>query len=159
MKQVWVSIAQRDVVGRNLPYARYWKNIDNLDADQLERVVLHVLRLGSRMDNALSPTVIKLHQTRSVTWVQLVYSEWVLVASSDDISSSLRLWSINSLLSGQSVEPLAEAFLSAPVSNGAVEITGSSVLVALELRGGSVVCLYRDASTTDVFTEHHVLTF
>ena len=135
MKQVWVSIAQRDIMDRNLPYAPYWKEIDSLNPDQLERVVLHILRLGSRMDNALSPTIVKLHRARSVTWVRLVHSEWCLVASSDDISSSLCLWSVDFLLSGPSVSPHAEAFLSAPVSNGAAEIKGSSILIALELRG------------------------
>ena len=133
MKQVWVSIAQRDIMGCNLPYAPYWKNIDNLDPDQLERVVLHVLRLGSRMDNDLSPTIVKVHRTRSVTWVRLVHSEWCLVASSDDILSSLCLWSIDFLLSGGSVSPQAEAFLSAPVSNGAVEINRNESMSSLNM--------------------------
>lgn len=46
------------------------------------------------------------------------------------------LWSTDSLLSGSKNRvPLAEAFFSAPVSNGVVEINDSSVSVALELRG------------------------
>ena len=135
VKQVWVHITQRDVISRNLPYALYWKDIDILDAAQLERLALHAIRLGSRIDKCRPPATVVLHRTRSVTWVRLLHSQWLLVASSDDVSSSISLWSTGSLLSGGSTEPLAEAFLPAPVSNGATEVEHSSVLIAVELCG------------------------
>lgn len=134
MKQVWVNFFHRDIIGQNLPYAPYWKDTDNLDASQLEKSLVHSLKLHNRIHKQAPPLSIPLHLTRSVTWVQLIHSQWLLVASSDDISSSICLWSVETLLSGISLEPLAEAFLSGPVSNGAVDIDGSFVTIALELR-------------------------
>lgn len=136
MKQVWTAAFRREVMGNHLPFAPYWKDIHFLQASQLETLVLHAIRLNHNIHNQPAPRALPMHRTRSVTWVRLIQSQWLVVASSDDVSSSIALWSITSLLCARTyVAPLAEAFLPAPVSNGSVDTQGSSVTMALELRG------------------------
>ncbi|KAK7679974.1 hypothetical protein QCA50_016920 [Cerrena zonata] len=134
-KQLWVHVYFRDIVAQHLPFAGYWKNIDDLTASQLERLVLHVLRLNHRLRMHSPPIARSLYQRRSVTWVRLVQSQWLLVASSDDVTSIIALWSVSSLFTSKSGAPLAEASLSAPVVTGVVEVIGSSVTLAVELCG------------------------
>lgn len=90
-----------------------------------------------------APLIVPFYQKRSVTWVHLIHSQWLLVASSDDISSIIALWSVSDLLthskSTVTPTPLAEAFLPAPVFNGTVDIRGTTVRFALELRGRYVL--------------------
>ncbi|KAK7677821.1 hypothetical protein QCA50_019133 [Cerrena zonata] len=83
-----------------------------------------------------TPVVVPLTQKRSITWVQLVRSEWLLVASSDAGTSVITLWSIPHLLSAcDTPVPLAEAFLSAPVKTGCIDAQANTVIFALELLG------------------------
>ena len=128
---------RREIFGRNTYYAPYWKHIDDLLSIELETLVLHILRLRSRTMTRHTPLVVPLDQIRSVTWVRLIQSQWLLVASSDDVSSAITLWSVPDLLSSN-LTPLAEAFLPAPVVNGSVDMQGSYLIFALELRGRSV---------------------
>lgn len=137
-KQLWVKIYFRYIVHQALPFAPYWKDIDELTARKLERLVSHVLRLNRRLCLHSPPIARSFNQRRSVTWVRLVQSQWLLVASSDDVTSAITLWSITSLLTSKSLAPLTEAYLSAPVITGAVDVAGSSVTLALELCGRSV---------------------
>ena len=118
----------------------YWKPIDAMDGSQLEKLVLHMLRLEFRKDTHQTPFTVPFNQKRSVTWLRLIQSRWLLVASSDDINSSVSLWTIQDLLSSN-VTPVTEVFLPAPAVNGAVDIQGSTVVFALELRGRSVHAL------------------
>lgn len=136
VKQVWVNFLRDEIIPRNLPFAPYWKDIDSLQASQLQLLVLHALNLDHTITANRMPTPIPMHRTRSVTWVRFIDSQWLVVASSDDVSSSICLWSTTALLESRTcVAPLAEAFLSAPVSNGSVDIQNASVTLALELRG------------------------
>ncbi|OBZ70591.1 hypothetical protein A0H81_09142 [Grifola frondosa] len=65
----------------------------------------------------------------------------MLAACSDSSSSMISLWSINRLEAGiGDGAPLAEAFLSAPVSSGAVEVQNGAVIIALGLHS-RVPCL------------------
>lgn len=138
-KQLWVSVCSRDIVGYNLHFSPYWKDIDTMNANELRGLVLHTLRLDRRLSLHSPPIEHSLHQRRSITWVQLVQSQWLLVASSDDIASVITVWSIKSLLSSDSKTPLAEAFLSAPVATGKVDMMGDCVILALELCGKCVL--------------------
>ena len=132
-----MSLYRRETLRRNTYYAPYWKHIDDLLSTQLETLVLHASRLRNRIITRRTPLVVPFNQIRSVTWVRLIQSQWLLVASSDDVSSAITLWSVPDLLSSN-LTPLAEAFLPAPVVNGAVDRQGSYLLFALELRGRSV---------------------
>ena len=134
-KQLWINIYMRDIKPQCLPFAPYWKSVQRLTAKQLESLVSHTLRLDSRISQHSEPTVRALPQRRSVTWLRLVQSQWLVVASSDDVTSVITLWSVTSLLSSRSSAPLAEAFLPAPAINGAIDIQGPTLLLALELRG------------------------
>lgn len=102
-----------------------------------------------------TPLIVPLHQKRSVTWVRLIRSHWLLVASSDDISSVIALWSVSELLSHSNSTtppaPLAEAFLPAPVVNGAVDIQGTSIRFALELHGRFVLLGSPPQPQSDVY--------
>ncbi|KAK7684376.1 hypothetical protein QCA50_012323 [Cerrena zonata] len=119
VKQIWARVFQHEILGGNLPVALYWKNIDVLHASQLEGLVLHALRLNHNIKQQHSPLSIPLVAT-----------------SSDDVSSSICVWSIASLLYSRTcVAPLDEAFLPAPVRNGAVDVDGPLVTLALELVG------------------------
>lgn len=132
-----MNLFVRDIVAQRLPIARHWKEIDTLTTKQLERIVLHVLRLEYRVSHYYSPIPHPFHQRRSVTWVKLIQSQWLVVASSDDLISVISLWSVTSLLSSRSSPPtpLTEAFLPAPVITGAIDVDGSCVAIALELSG------------------------
>ena len=107
----------------------------------LELLVLHVLRLEHACSTRRDPRMIQFHQVRSVTWLRLIHSHWLLVASSDDITSAITLWSVPDLLRTSNTTPLAEAFLSAPVINGAVDVNDTILTFALELRGRYVYLL------------------
>ncbi|KAK7676667.1 hypothetical protein QCA50_016922 [Cerrena zonata] len=134
-KQLWVRIYFRDITTQGLPFAPYWKDIDALNAKQLKGLIMHTLRLDHRLSLSYPPIERPFYQRRSVTWVRLVQSQWLLVASSDDITSVITLWSVVSLLTSRSSAPLAEASLSAPVVTGAVDVNGSHVTLAVELSG------------------------
>ncbi|CAL1698387.1 unnamed protein product [Somion occarium] len=138
-KQLWVTLYFRHVVGLNLPTPTYLNEIDSLSPTQLQAFVLHSLRLYYRtvlQPDCCSPTIVPFHRSRSVTWVRLIYSTWLLVASSDCTISSIALWSVyDLLLSKQSSKPVTEAYLEAPVSNGVIDIIDGHVFIALELRG------------------------
>ena len=132
-----MSLYRREILSKGIYYAPYRKHIDDLLSIQLETLVLHASRLRSRTTTRNTPLVVPFNQVRSVTWVRLIQSQWLLVASSDDVSSAITLWSVPDLLSFN-FTPLAEAFLPAPVVNGDVDMQGSYLLFALELRGRSV---------------------
>lgn len=102
-----------------------------------KKLVLHSIRLDQNFQNSNEtlPLAIPLLQPQSITWVRLIQSHWLLVASSNAVSSPIALWSTDVLLSGTSKAPFAEAFLSAPVGNGAIDVNRSSVTIALELCG------------------------
>ncbi|CAL1698374.1 unnamed protein product [Somion occarium] len=138
-KQLWVILYFRHVVGLNLPTPTYLNEIDSLSATQLQAFVLHALRLCARtIENPdhFSPTIVPFYRTSSITWVRLILSTWLLVASSDRATSSIALWSVNDLLlCQQSPKPVTEAYLEAPVSNGVIDIIDGHVFIALELRG------------------------
>ncbi|KAK7677004.1 hypothetical protein QCA50_020033 [Cerrena zonata] len=135
-KQLWVKLYFREIVQRNLPYASYWETLENIDAARLEGLVLHTLRLEQRMASSRTPIHIPMNQKRSITWIRLVHSEWLLVASSDAICSVIILWSVpDLLLSQENAAPLAEAFLPAPVNSGVIDVQEGGVVMALELRG------------------------
>lgn len=83
-----------------------------------------------------------MHQSRSVTWVKIVQSKWLLVALSDSSTSTLCLWKLSSILLDESdPPPVAEVFLEGPVSNGLTEVQDGVLVVALELRTRLSVCL------------------
>ena len=134
-KQLWVAHHAREIIDRDLPTAPYWKHPSDLDATQLETIVLHTTRLENRLELNASPKAFQSNQKRPVTWIQIVQAQWLLTASSDDQSSALTLWSIPVILTSPQPTPIAEVFLSGPVITGVVEVCGSSVTIALELRG------------------------
>ncbi|KAK7676684.1 hypothetical protein QCA50_020366 [Cerrena zonata] len=90
---------------------------------QLKQLVLHAVRLKRP---SACPKSIEFNQKRPVTWTRLIRSKWLLVASSDDVSSVITLWSVASpsLLTRQSPTPLAEAFIPDPVMTEVVYING-----------------------------------
>lgn len=155
-KQLWVNLYHREIVERNMYFAPYWKHIDHMDGSALEVLVLHSLKLSCKISTRSAPLIIPVYQKRSVTWIRLIQSQWLLVASSDDLLSVITLWSVADLLTPsndtRTSPPLAEAYLSAPVIDGAVDLQGSAVIFALELRGrfaSSIsFCGFRD---TDIF--------
>ena len=137
-KLLWINLYKREVVAKNLPYAPCWKQVDHLEPLQLQQLVLHTLRLEHRRQTRSFPLQKALDQKRSITWTRLLQGEWLLVASSDDITSALTLWSVEEILTSDEespIVPLAEAFLPAPVINGCIDIQESVVHIALELRG------------------------
>ncbi|EKM55413.1 uncharacterized protein PHACADRAFT_256027 [Phanerochaete carnosa HHB-10118-sp] len=74
-------------------------------------------------------------QTRSVTWAKLVQGKWVLVACSDQTTSAICLWSLQSFYRSEGPPDIvAQAFLKGPVVYGLVEVQNDQVIIALELR-------------------------
>ncbi|KAK7683176.1 hypothetical protein QCA50_013849 [Cerrena zonata] len=134
-KQLWINLYLRDIEAQHLSFAPYWKDISTLTATQTEKLVSHILQLDLRLSQHRPPIRRPFYQRRSITWVRTIHSQWLLVASSDDITSVITLWLIDSLLASKSSAPLAEASLPAPVVTGAVDVCGSCVTLALELRG------------------------
>ncbi|KAK7676987.1 hypothetical protein QCA50_020016 [Cerrena zonata] len=135
-KLLWMHLYTNQIVEGKIPFAPYWDHLNHLDALHLETLVVHALRLERRLCMSETPVVVPLTQKRSITWVQLVRSEWLLVASSDAGTSVITLWSIPHLLSAcDTPVPLAEAFLSAPVKTGCIDAQANTVIFALELRG------------------------
>ncbi|KAI0802104.1 hypothetical protein BC629DRAFT_166112 [Irpex lacteus] len=74
------------------------------------------------------------------TWIRLVGGTWLLVATADSSSSTLLLFSVESLWSSQTRRPTAQAFLQGPVVNGLVDVSSDDgLIIALELRSPSSI--------------------
>ena len=123
-KSVWLNQYHNTILSQNMAFPPYWKGIDLFSPSQLENLVAHYSKLNMQLCDPRRRCPLKsipFHRTHSVTWVRLVQSQWILVASSDDISSSIALWLIDELGSGAE-SPITEAFISAPVSSGMVDV-------------------------------------
>lgn len=76
-----------------------------------------------------------MHGPKSVTWVQLVYGRWLLVASSDQSDSLLHLWDLAPFHDTDGgPETVAEVALSGPVKAGYIDHMDGDLVIALELR-------------------------
>lgn len=142
-KQLWLHVLDRDIVAKGLILPSDIQPIENLSPPQLRSLVVHVLQLHQATTASAKQAtlqVFRLNQSRSVTWLHLVRGQWLLVASSNSSSSVLSLFSVDSLLLSQDWDLVTEAYLTAPVSNGKVEVQADGkVTVALELRSSSYV--------------------
>ncbi|EIW77114.1 hypothetical protein CONPUDRAFT_75918 [Coniophora puteana RWD-64-598 SS2] len=98
-------------------------------------------------------SVIRMDVARSVTWIRLVSSRWLFVASSDTSSSSLTLWDVFSPGS-DGTSPLAECFLPGPVETGEVCIHNGEFIVAI-----SVETLHPTTRILSVVTMNEKLLF
>ena len=124
--------------------------MDDLNASETEILTLHLLRLRERplSSTSVQSNFIRFDQVRSVTWLRIVRGVWLLVATSDSDASSISLYRVADILRDSSqVIPAAEAYLPAPVRDGAVDfLEDNSVLIALSLASEYVrnLCIFQD---------------
>lgn len=139
-KQLWLQFLHCDVTSKGLPTLASRVPPESLSPKGCEQAVTDACRLFKRLRCADEDRVcsyITLHQPRSVTWVQIVGERFLVVASSDQSSSAIALWSLSSLLDApvkHRPAPVAEAFLDGPVATGLAEIQEGVPVFALELR-------------------------
>lgn len=73
-------------------------------------------------------TIIRLDLPRTVTWLRLVSSRWLIVASYDTQASVLSCWNIEMALRGEKT-PVAECFLPGPVRSAELELQADGGIV------------------------------
>lgn len=122
----------------NLLYPAVMKSLDLLSDSETKTVVIHKLRQHHSMALFSSRTLLQsvpFYQPQPVTWLRLIGGTWLLVATADSSSSTLLLFSVESLWSSQTRRPTAQAFLQGPVDNGLVDVSSDDgLIIALELR-------------------------
>ena len=122
----------------NLLYPAVMKSLDLLSDSETKTVVIHKLRQHHSMASFSPRTLLQsvpFYQPQPVTWIRLVGGTWLLVATADSSSSTLLLFSVESLWSSQTRRPTAQAFLQGPVVNGLVDVSSDDgLIIALELR-------------------------
>ncbi|KAJ7163907.1 hypothetical protein C8R43DRAFT_989131 [Mycena crocata] len=134
-KVLWIGILERKIHDEGIILPLYLKTYDLLDAVALETLVRRVSTLTDKWKNGnLSPAhVRRLYIPQSITWLRLVSSIWLFVASSDNHSSKISCWNI-SLVSKGNEKPLAEAYLPGQVKTGKLEVQGPGIVLALGLQ-------------------------
>ena len=142
-KQLWLHVWRRDVLRAKVPTSTCLDSLDLLNDYQTKLVVQHALRLHHNMSCSPERRDIQkvfFHQSQPITWTRIVCGSWLLVATSDDESSVLSLYSTESLLGARAQDLLAQAFLEGPVLNGLIEISSENgIVIALELRTSTYV--------------------
>ncbi|TCD64771.1 hypothetical protein EIP91_003631 [Steccherinum ochraceum] len=98
-------------------------------------LAVHLYKLHSHLRPGHKPAFryCSLPQSRSVTWTKIVSHRWILVASSDDVASTLCLYDYVPGECQADIMPLTQAFLRAPVIRGIVFDRGGDVIIAVEL--------------------------
>lgn len=138
IKQLWAAIWNQDILADRLLTPAYTLPLDFLSSSQCKSLATHSMNLSRLLTDGghdCTPAVITLHQPRSVTWVQLIRGQWLLVASSDQSSSKLSLWHLLSMhTSNGPGNPVSEAFLDGPVAGGFVDLQDEIITCALEIR-------------------------
>jgi len=135
VKQLWVSILQRDVLQDAVtsPFTGCIRSLNDLSAQETEAVAIHLLRL-QRRNFAPVPKIIRIDQERPVTWVHLVHGRWLLVATSDKDASCIALWKIADILRDAAhAKPASQAFLPAAVRDGVVDVQDDALVIALSI--------------------------
>ena len=135
-KTLWRDVLRREIIAGNLFTPRHRRPFEELSNVECEALVLHALKLRLSLAKSKSkPAIVPFHQQRSVTWVKIVKSHWLLVASSDGSSSALGIWKLASLKANvaTSLLPLGEIYLDGPVVNGLVDVRKEEVIIALEM--------------------------
>ncbi|KAF7315739.1 hypothetical protein MIND_00089800 [Mycena indigotica] len=137
-------------------------NYTTFDAATLETLARRISTLSRRKDS--SPIISHAWRTqlpRSIQWVGLASSRWLIVASSDHQVSTLQCWDLTRALSlngGHS--PVVQIYLPAQVKTAKLEIQQSGIIIALGLMNPStalyVVSLKRKSDRV-VFTHEYSL--
>lgn len=138
-KQLWIHLWQRDVLDQHLPIPDNMQSLDLMDEAQTRAIVTHALRLQRSMsqssDHRQSIYQASIGLSRSVTWIRVISSEWLLVATSNSSCSTLSLYSVASLLRKLSDVPIAEVYLDGPVRDGLVDLhNDKGIVIAAELQ-------------------------
>lgn len=138
-KQLWIHVWRRDVLRQRLPVPATIQSLDLMSAAQTKSIVIHVLRLQrsmSRSNERRRPFHrVSLALSRSVTWIRVISSEWLLVATSNSSCSSLSLYSVVSLSRNGSEDPIAEVYLDGHVHDGLVDLYNDrGIVIAVELQ-------------------------
>lgn len=136
-KQLWTYFLDLRVRFCGVPLPAHCRPVDEMISDEVESLVAHYTRLRDRtVGQWIVPRtygVYSFNQPRPVTWTKLIRDRWVLVASSDAQTSCLSLFEIDALYCG-ATDAVASAYFSGPIAHGAVETTGTSVVIAVEVR-------------------------
>lgn len=118
---------------RAAPLPSYIRPLGDLTAHKTETVVCHFILLR-RSDTSSSPRIARIDQPRAVTWLKFVHGSWLVAATSDSVTSLLRLWRLADVLErGSNARPVAKAFLPAPVRDDAVDVQSEDTDVAFRI--------------------------
>ena len=135
-KQVWLMVIARDMALDLIP--TYCTPLDMQTSRDTEVLALHLRRVQQCATTGLSRMVTRsFHQPRPVTWVRMVHGLWVLVACADALASVLTLRSVRTVLSSSLDRPPvveAEAYFPGPIDGGEVNVEGSTLAIALDIR-------------------------
>lgn len=134
-KQLWLNSAYNDVLLRGLDFPPYTRSFFELTRCETQALVVMTLKLHAEFSGTeCHPDSIHIPQSRSVTWLRLVHGRWLLIALSDESTSSITLWSLQEMAqSEKNKKPLSEFFLPYPVLNGIVSVNNDTLVIALEL--------------------------
>ncbi|KAH8103866.1 hypothetical protein BXZ70DRAFT_923156 [Cristinia sonorae] len=136
-KLLWLVVFYRDIEPNTIafPLADYVRPLDDLSAQETELLVIHLIRRRHPSFRLkIPPSLVRVDQVRSVTWVKFVQGTWLLVATSDADTSCITVWRISDIQKASSdAVPTAEAFLSGPVRDGIVEVQDGAIVIAISL--------------------------
>nr|GAT43029.1 predicted protein [Mycena chlorophos] len=133
LKSVWISRTQSpESLDAQLPaHVGDYRTLDQTATEYLVRR----LSLASQhlaLESASGFKLWNLYLPQSITWLRLVHSRWLFVASSDDKASKLSCWDLFEVFAGNTL-PVAEGFLPGRVKTGKLEVQGHEVVIALGL--------------------------
>ncbi|EIW77105.1 hypothetical protein CONPUDRAFT_146189 [Coniophora puteana RWD-64-598 SS2] len=133
-KQLWIALLQKLVQAGHVPLSRSLENLEHLTPEKVEAITCRAASLCNAWENHTirAKTVWRADLTRSVTWLRLVESRFLLIASSDTVCSSLELYDLASLETSGLV-PLTECYVPGPILSGEAEIQDGRLYVAVAL--------------------------
>lgn len=121
----------RDVIKPHRPIPWYCKPHHELTSHELELLTRRALRADAPLAHRV---VNRADQAqRSISWLRLVHSQWLLVASRNAATrkSTLSVYSVIALERGM-VEALLTTELAGPVLSGEVDVQDNQIVIALQ---------------------------
>ncbi|KAF7302049.1 F-box domain-containing protein [Mycena indigotica] len=158
-RSLWINIVQQlELVDNSSHFPPQLRAYRIMNLSTIKALVWRTHRLADKWasdDMAPSKTV-TFGLPQSITWLRLVASRWLFVASSDNYVSIIACWDILSLFDGD-LSTIALAYLPGRVQTGHLEIQGSQIVIALglgpETSSVHVVAFERTSENDFSFTE------
>ena len=117
---------------KQLCYPANVQAIEDIAALHVKRLVEHAVSLDSiYRSTRINPVSLRVKAPGSVVLAKLIRARWVIIGSSDNVSSELTIWEINSC---SSVHLRARHAVNGQIIDGLVEDDGQNVRLAVTVK-------------------------